>query len=960
MDLFPRCPISNVWGMVRPIVERLSDAPEFRLQLTSMPRSPSLLRRGSRRGFSAELLREFRTLGAALVVVSALVSVFLWAPPLESQDADHLPQISHQISHRVRSGGFVSAVGPRAALLGKEDGRFEAWVYPLKIVRDLRVRFHIDGRVVEGASVARNVITRPESSTIVYSEGAFQVRETLFVPIHEPGATIIFEVHTERPLAIEVAFQADFELEWPAVLGAASLDWNPDRRAFLLRAHQGQDQNQDQSKDRNYAAWIGSPTASDAQSRAKSANQADSSSGESSFFLGTTPRGTDKKLVVIAASLDGPPDAAAIYDRLVRDTDKLAREAETYYADYLRHTLNIKVPDEEIQQAYDWARINMLQARVDNPVVGSGLIAGYGPSGTQRPGFVESQRPGFDWFFGRDALWTTLALDSEGDFSEARTALELLAKYQRADGKIPHEISQSAGLVDWFGEYPYGYAAADATPLFLIAASDYVEHSGDVSFARERWDSIERAYQFLNSTVDGDGFAENAGVGHGWVESGPLVPVRTEIYQAALGIEALRAMGSLARTVGKTEIGKTETGKTENLTEFEQAFERERGRLNERFWSPEKKIFAFAIGPNNDRVDEATVLPAVPMWFGLLDPPKAEETIARLAAPDMQADWGMRILSSSSAEYSSDGYHYGSVWPLFTGWASVAEYRYHRELAGYLNLRANALLALGGSDGSGGHVTEVLAGDYNEPLETSTPQQIWSAAMIASPLVRGLFGLEANAVTGEIVFAPHVPADWQAFTIGDLQVGTTSLELRYQKDANEIQLEVTRTGSGKCTLNFSPAVSLRTNVKSITLNGRAIPYHLETSDADQHVSVRFEVPEGKSALRMRIDDDFEIGVESQLPPPGSASAGVRVVSESWTPDLDRLSLDLAGLPGNSYEFDLSNAGQIVSTEGAEIDRADPRKQKLLVRFPAGQEGYAERQITLQFRPKPLAKSRAKK
>ena len=432
--------------MVRLIVKRLPDAPELRLQLTSMPRNPSLLQQELRRGFSAELLPGLRTLAAALVLVSALVC----APPLLSQDATHLRQNSHQISHRVRSGGFVSAVGTRAALLGKEEGRFEAWVYPLKIVRDLHVRFHIDGRVVEGESVARNVITRPESTTIVYSEGAFQVRETLFVPIHEPGAAIAFEVNTERPLEIEVDFQADFELEWPAVMGAASLDWNPDRRAFLLRAH-----------DRNYAAWIGSPTATDA----KSASQGDLSSGESSFLLGTTRRGRDKKLVVIAASLDGPPDAAAIYDRLVRDTDKLAREAETYYADYLRHTLSIKVPDAEIQQAYDWARINLLQARVDNPVVGSGLIAGYGPSGTQRPGFVESQRPGFDWFFGRDALWTTLALDSEGDFSDARTALELLAKYQRADGKIPHEISQSAGLVDWFGEYPYGYAAADATPL---------------------------------------------------------------------------------------------------------------------------------------------------------------------------------------------------------------------------------------------------------------------------------------------------------------------------------------------------------------------------------------------------------------------------------------------------------------------------------------------------------------
>ena len=582
MDLFPLWPISNVWGMARPIVERSSGdcrALRIRLQLSSMPRSTSLLRPGLLRDFPAEWLREFaHTRSDACPCLSACLRVS-WGAPLFSQDAVHLPLISHA----VRSGGFVSAVGPRAALLGNEDGRFEAWVYPLKIVRDLRVRFHIDGRVVEGEAVARNVITRPESSTIVYSEGAFQVRETLFVPIHEPGATITFEVNTERPLEIEVAFQADFELEWPAVLGAASLDWNPDRRAFLLRRtpQQNQDQN-DERSEISMTAWIGSPAATDAKSGDRAG---DSSSGESSFLLGTTPRGRDKKLVVIAASLDGPPDAAATYDRLIRDTDKLAKEAETYYADYLRHTLNISVPDAEIQQAYDWARIDLLQARVDNPVVGSGLIAGYGPSGTQRPGFVESQRPGFDWFFGRDALWTTLALDSEGDFSDARTALELLAKYQRADGKIPHEISQSAGLVDWFGKYPYGYAAADATPLFLIAASDYVERSGDVAFAREKWDNIERAYQFLNSTLDADGFAQNAGVGHGWVESGPLVPVRTEIYQAALGIEALRADGELGAKHWQNRDGKT------NLAEFEQAFERERGRLNERFWSPEKKHF---------------------------------------------------------------------------------------------------------------------------------------------------------------------------------------------------------------------------------------------------------------------------------------------------------------------------------------------------------------------------------
>ena len=102
----------------------------------------------------------------------------------------------------------------------------------------------------------------------------------------------------------------------------------------------------------------------------------------------------------------------------------------------------------------------------------------------------------------------------------------------------------------------------------------------------------------------------------------------------------------------------------------------------------------------------------------------------------------MRIISSRAAKYSAGGYHFGSVWPLFTGWASVGEYRYHRALTGFTNLMANSQLAL---DGSLGHVTEVLSGDYYQPLSTSSPHQIWSAAMVISPLLRGLFGLEADA-----------------------------------------------------------------------------------------------------------------------------------------------------------------------------------------------------------------------
>ena len=165
---------------------------------------------------------------------------------------------------------------------------------------------------------------------------------------------------------------------------------------------------------------------------------------------------------------------------------------------------------------------------MNNPFLGTGLVAGYRTSGV-------GQRPGFAWFFGRDSLWTSFALNAEGDYWTTHTALDFISKYQREDGKVPHEISQSASLVPWFKDYPYAYVSADATPLFIIAMNDYAVQSGDIAFAREKWDNVWRAYQFMHSTYDAQGFAQNAGIGHGWVEGGPLLPVKNEYYQAGLG-----------------------------------------------------------------------------------------------------------------------------------------------------------------------------------------------------------------------------------------------------------------------------------------------------------------------------------------------------------------------------------------------------------------------------------------
>ena len=72
-----------------------------------------------------------------------------------------------------------------------------------------------------------------------------------------------------------------------------------------------------------------------------------------------------------------------------------------------------------------------------------------------------------------------------GDFARARKTLEFLRDHQRADGKLEHELTQSAALLDW-SKYPYGYYHADTTPLYIYSAWRYVARSGDLEFLRDR------------------------------------------------------------------------------------------------------------------------------------------------------------------------------------------------------------------------------------------------------------------------------------------------------------------------------------------------------------------------------------------------------------------------------------------------------------------------------------------
>jgi glycogen debranching enzyme len=821
---------------------------------------------------------------------------------------------NHELSRPARPWEFLDAVGKHAGLIGNEAGRFEAWVYPLKIFRDFDVAFVLNNRRIPASSLVRRLLMHPEGPTLTFASDAFNVNETWLVPPEENGAIIRFEINTWEPLQIEASFTRDFQLMWPAGLGGTYMSWHPDSHTYEFG-----------EEGRKFAAVVGSPTAVSADPEFFSNSYATT---RSTFNLGVVPKGRTVQYVFIAGTTKGIDDALGTYQRLSASPDEFFASARKYYEDYLAQTLSLELPDEKLQAAYDWSRISTIQGLVTNPYLGTGLIAGYRSSG-------ETARPGFAWFFGRDSLWTDLALDAIGDFKTTRTALEFIAKYQRQDGKVEHEISQTASMVNWWSGYPYAYASADATPLFLIAMGDYVQASGDVAFAREHWDNAWRAYQFLKSTYNANGLPRNFGIGHGWIEGGPLLPVETESYQSGLGAAALQAMISIASAAGKDQG-------VQPIINESQA---QRGKVNESFWDAADHTLAFALDKDNKPIATPTVLTTAPMWFNIFDTNKANATIDHIANWDSSTDWGMRVISEQHPMFGPTGYHFGSVWPLFTGWAAVGEYRSHRPIEAYANLRANALLAF---DGPLGHVTEVLSGSYYEGLATASPHQIWSSAMVISPLVRGMLGITVWNHFGheDVVVEPHIPADWDEFIIHDLSACNGNYDVRFRREAGSVTFKISG-GKSECRFAFSPAFSKHARILGATVNGKKVAYKADPNEQDQHVWVDVAAP---GELVIRVADDFGLIADTSLPPLGSESRNLKIFHEQWSNDNRQLTLQLSGLRGRGYQL-RGYGARMVSVSGGELKEKSGKGSQIIELLPIPGEDkdkYVERKIVIRF------------
>jgi glycogen debranching enzyme len=790
----------------------------------------------------------------------------------------------------VRPRQYLGVVGPRSAWLGLETGEAELWVHPLKLASGFSLSFRIPEYVepLRGADVARTVEVRPEATTITYSHATFTVREHLLAPLDRPALLVLLEVDTYRPFEIVVSFRTVLQYAWPGGLGGQYAFWSAEHRAFVLS---------ESLRARN--AFVGSPWATSGSSHPAHALP----EAPSTFTIPIDPARAAREMVPIAIAAGTGPraDAAAAY-RTVLSSAREIYEKRRRHADAVRKDgLQIDTPDDRLDLALEWAKGNLDEQTVCNPDLGCGLVAGWGPSG-------DGARPGFGWFFGGDAAINSLAMAATGQWKPAADGLRFLAKYQRADGKIPHEISQAAGVVPWFEKYPYAYAHADTTPLWLLALWRHWRAAGDAALLRELWPAAKRAWAWcLPNDTDGDGIIENTTAGLGAIEVGAIGDdIHQDVYLAAVWTRAALAMAEMAEASGERD-----------LAAQARAIEaRARASIESRYWIEKDGHHAFGILRSGATNDTLTAWPATAAAFGLFAPAHAQRTLQALSGHDLTADWGARLLTTASPLYDPTHYNMGGVWPFVTGFLALGHYQYERPWAGYPLVDALARMAF---DWARGRHPELLSGAYYRPLDTAVPQQFFATSMLVCPIAYGLLGWEPDAPTGRARLAPQLPPQWPRVRVRGLPVGAARLDAAIEQEPGRLSLRVEARG-GALRLDVRPPLPPGARDVSATVDG---------ARAAWTGGLQIALAEAPRVVELRWRGGLVVEPPLGGLDPGQADHGLRVLD--FAPEAGGWRLQLEGPAGSSSVVRLHGETP-VSADGATL-RARGRVTEATVSFP---------------------------
>jgi glycogen debranching enzyme len=815
---------------------------------------------------------------------------------------------------------FVAVHGPRSVIMGYPESGLEVWGYPFQILSNYQVGFKPDGAATEsnGLLLLRRIDYRPDSITRVYIGPDYIVREKLFVPLDRAAVVLSYQVDSARPLNIEIHFLPVLNLMWPAATGGQNTHWNASVPGYVIS-----------EPTHGITAVIGS---SEIVAHDETANSTLRNDGSLSLSLRPrTMSGTSARANVYVAL--NPPDAkdpaVAVRD-LSAHLPEMEAEATAHYTQLENQSLQIHTPDEDVNLALGWAETALDQAWVCNPQLGCGIVAGYGPS-------RDSRRPQYAWFFAGDGLIAAEALISAGEYSRARDELAFIAKYQDPKtGMIWHELSQSAGYVDW-SKYPYMYVHVDISFDYLNTVARYVAVSGDSGFAVEHWSSFLAAYQYCKALIQKSDHL-------------PHIPIDKEggDEQHRPGDDLSLSAGWIAATSAFVELAKL-TGHPELADEALEENRLTRQAIAAHYWDSKTNFWI-----NSHTLSGAPFMsrkrgPMELITQDVFSPQQNNALLNQLASSDFQADWGMRGVASSSDDFNPYSYATGSISALGSAEAAVTFWQTHRPDIAFALWRS--ILPWSTLD-SLGHIHEALAGTYYHEQMESVPEQTWSSAGLLDAASRGLLGFDIQGATNSIRFTPHLPSEWSHVTVENIRLPHSMLALTVEQSMSSVDLDIRNDGSATKML-FEPQIPMGAHLLGAEFRGNTISASPEVLSEDEHAKMILDVPPGVSHCRLRFDGGISVIPNSQILHVGDSSTNLKLTSVHL--QNQTLSIEADIHPHGNTIFNIKTPWKIVSQKGAIVRTLPDDQYEVMLTGESGAVtnslGYMHIHSAFTFAPK---------
>ncbi|MBV8740927.1 MAG: hypothetical protein JOZ12_04035 [Sinobacteraceae bacterium] len=688
---------------------------------------------------------------------------------------------------------YVTA-GDRTYLIGTQDGNFPdmghhvpgemagLWLPPIKLLDGFQARLEdVESGTQLQLAESAEMVAYPYGSLFRYGRvlDNVDVERFQFAPDHHPGLIVQYRFRNAseraRRLRLQWSVKTDLRPGWYAdhngVQDAQDIvDWRPDSRMFIAR----------DLSNSWFCVW---GAASPAQIRRvehpdpiQTAGQGVTAASSHTVIVGAHASAT--LTFVIAGSTTNERDAVESFRYLAAHHRTLLGQKVAHYASIINRA-RITIPDQRLQQVYNWARIDMEWLVRDVPGVGRGLSGG----------FME-----YPWWFGTET-YSLQALTASGDYELAKQTLRLLRdrSYQvNGNGRIVHEITTDGQVAN--------PGNTQETAQFIMTVGKIFQWTGDRNFAIEMYPAIKRGIDWLLSNTSPDnpfpqgyGITEILGLNAGVIDV--AVYTQQALEAAALIAAAMhdapaellyrKAAAQLKQQINQrfwidadATYGDFYASRAQAISTVEGAIKQvglKSGPLNQKdqelIGHYEQLKTAFAAQPEGERawITNKNWVIATPLETGIAPRARALPLLDKIRRENT-GQYGP-YLSAVARQ---------AMMTISTGVQAVAEAHYGRtdEALWYVDKIVATFNRV-----SPGSISEMMP-DYG------CFAIAWTSYGIVLPLIEHVFGIHPDAPNKTITFEPHPPSGWKDFRIEELPIGDNVISLSHTKTAKGVLYEI--------------------------------------------------------------------------------------------------------------------------------------------------------------------------